>query len=85
MKSKCFEDAQYFFWMQYPDSNQDTINQTKIDKIFESGNFKILNEITSEKEDKKKLQGSIIFLQIILIIKMSSQIIKISLKTSLIH
>jgi hypothetical protein len=71
--------------MQYPDSNQDTINQTKIDKIFESGNFKILNEITSEKEDKKKLQGSIIFLQIILIIKMSSQIIKISLKTSLIH
>ena len=57
LKNKCFEEAQHFFWMQSPNINQDSENEKNINKIFQSGNFSVLNQNVIEKEDKNEITG----------------------------
>jgi hypothetical protein len=59
LKSKCFEDAQHYFWMQSPNVNQDSENEKNINKLFQVGNFSILNQNFNEKEkeDKNEITG----------------------------
>ncbi len=58
MKSKCFEDAQYYFWMQCPQKDKDEENERIINQIFEDGNFNCLNKNNKEeKEEKNEITG----------------------------
>lgn len=59
MRSKCFEDAQYYFWIQSPNKEEDLLNEKYLNEIFDSGNFDCLNicDKNKESEDKTEITG----------------------------
>lgn len=58
LKNSCFEESQNFFWMQYPNTNnQDNLNETIINGILKTGSIEIEekgeNLITNNEQVKK--------------------------------
>jgi len=58
LKSKCFEEEQFYFWMQSPNKELDIENEFLLNKIFEAGNFECLrNNNGDEIIDKNEITG----------------------------
>lgn len=50
LQSTTFPDENYYYWMQYPNTENDSLNEKRIGHILESGNLEI-NEEKNEKEE----------------------------------
>lgn len=56
LQSKTFPEEKYFFWMQYPNISDDSLNEKIINNILESGNL----EVEDEKNEKEQTSVDII-------------------------
>lgn len=67
LKSKCFEEEQFYYWMQSPTKDEDAENEQIINMLLDAGNFECLQKLVfnlndnsstkQEKSDKGEITG----------------------------
>ncbi len=47
LKSKCFEEEQFYFWLQSPNKDEDAENEQVVNLLFDAGNFECLRRFVN--------------------------------------
>jgi hypothetical protein len=61
LKSKCFEEEQFYFWLQSLNKDEDAENEKIINLLFDAGNFECLRKLgnNGNNSDQKNEKGEI--------------------------
>lgn len=51
LKSKCFEEEQFYFWLQSPNKDEDAEKELVINLLFDAGNFECLRKFVKSENN----------------------------------